>query len=69
MLRRTRRNLARRLGTAPENRREALYTENIQRILTTLPDTPIGARDRALLGLPGLPTRAGARARAGSSSI
>ena len=49
MVRRTRRNLARRLGTAPENRRKALYTEDIQRILTTLPDTPIGARDRALL--------------------
>ena len=49
MLRRTRRNLARRLGTAPENRRKALYTEEIQRILTTLPVTPIGARDRALL--------------------
>ena len=39
MVRRTRRNLARRLGTAPENRRKALYTEDIQRILTTLPDT------------------------------
>ena len=49
MVRRTRRNLARRLGTAPENRRKALYTEDIQRILTTLGDTPIGARDRALL--------------------
>ena len=49
MVRRTRRNLARRLGTAPENRRKALYTEDIQRILTTLADTPIGARDRALL--------------------
>ena len=48
-MRRTRRNLARRLGTAPENRRKALYTEDIQRILTTLDDTPIGARDRALL--------------------
>ena len=49
MVRRTRRNLARRLGTAPENRRKALHTEDIQRILTTLPDTPIGARDRTLL--------------------
>ena len=49
MVRRTRRNLARRLGTAPENRRKVLYTEDIQRILTTLPDTPIGARHRALL--------------------
>ena len=49
MVRRTRRNLARRLGTAPENRRKALFTEDIQRILTALPDTLIGVRDRSLL--------------------
>ena len=49
MVRRTRRTIARRLGTAPENRRQALYTEDMRRILAELPDNRLGLRDRALL--------------------
>ncbi len=49
MVRRTRRNLARRLGTAPENRRKALYTDDMRRIVNELPSSLIGQRDTALL--------------------